>query len=105
MGSVGEGRYGPPMGVTGWGLGQGEPWSCRALALLTAIFLSLGFFVYLLVAMAGWAEPSCGASPSGRWVTDLPGVGLAGLWGDPQPHCGRAGVRCFIYNNLLERMA
>lgn len=32
-------------------------------------------------------------------------VGLAGLWGDPQPHCGRAGVRCFIYNNLLERMA
>uniref|UniRef100_A0A8C0U361 RING finger protein 215-like n=1 Tax=Cyanistes caeruleus TaxID=156563 RepID=A0A8C0U361_CYACU len=53
MGSVGEGRFGAPMGVSGWELGQGEPCSCCALALLTAIFLSLGFFVYLLVAVAG----------------------------------------------------
>lgn len=105
MGSVGEGRFGAPMGVTGWGLGQGDPWPCCVLALLTAIFLRLDFFVYLLVAVAGLLEPGCSASPSRRWVTDLPGLGLAGLWGHSQPHCGRAGVRCFIYNNLLERMA
>lgn len=79
MGSAGEGRYGAPMGVMGWALGQGEPWSCCALAVFTAVFLSLGFFVYLLVAVAGWADPGCGANPSGRWVTELPGLGLAGL--------------------------
>lgn len=86
MGNVGEGRFGAPMGVTGWGLGQREPWSCCALALLTAIFLRLVYFVYLLVAVAGRAEPGCSSSPSGRWVTDLAGLGLAGLWGDSRPH-------------------
>lgn len=105
MGSVGEGRFGAPKGVTGWGLGQGEAWSCCALALLTAIFLSLGFFCLFAGGHGRVGRAWLQCQPLWEVGDSSARAGAGRAVGDSRPHRGRARVGCFIYNNLLERMA